>query len=194
MNALVARVTLAGIAAALVAGAIAYDGDASSSGNWTAGATFEGHVAPGEARTHALEVALPAAWDSGGVRVDPAQAELSLRAGGAIEGAPYAIDVVDADGALVLRAAIDPANPFTMPHGPPSAAVGPGAYAVRVTPAGEEAAEYTLSVVLTLPFSAGATGLVVPPTLPWGLAALALVGALFPIPRLARGTTKVNPE
>lgn len=190
----VARLMLLCIAIGSLVGALAAPEPSDPSGNWSVGATHSGSVAPDEPRAHALDVALPAAWETGGVRVEPARAEISLRAAGAIDAKPFRVEILDADGALALDARLDPANPFSSPHGPPSAAVGPGAYTLRVSALGGEPTEYAFSAVLILPFSAGATGLVVPLVLPWGLAALALAGALFPLPRFARSQTEVTTQ
>lgn len=194
MTALVPRVSLVLLALALAGGAFALQGERASSGNWSTGAAFDGTATAQSPQGHAFDVALPAAWDEGGVRVNPAPAELSLRASGPLDAPAFLVDVVDATGARVLAARLDPGNPFPMPHGPPSAAVGSGAYTIRVAPAEGEQVQYAFSAVLLLPFSAGATGLIVPPLLPWGLATLALLGALFPLPRLARGNVEVTTE
>lgn len=193
MSTLVPRIALVALAAVAVTGALLLDG-AASSGNWTVASTYRGVTTPDAPDAHALDVALPATWEADGLRVAAARAELSLRATGALDADAYRVTVEDAQGRVALDARVDPANPFSLPHGPPSTVVGPGAYTVRVLPLGDEPTEYAFSAALVLPFSVGARGLVVPSLLPWGVAVVALVGALFPIPRFARGGTEVIPE
>lgn len=132
-----------------------------SSGAWTAAATFDGSVSPGETRQHALVLSIPASSDAEGLRFDAVPPQLSLRSTGALDGQPVRVRVLDMDARLRAEVVIDPKNPMSHPHGPPLIRLDPGEYRLEVRAAGDAEATYRVVATVTMPFTAARGGLLV---------------------------------
>lgn len=148
------------------------------SGAWTLSTTLDGTASSSSASEHVIEIALPASLVRDGLRVDAPPATFALRA---VAGANVRVTLLDSAGARVLDAKLDPSNPMSAPHGPPTAHLAPGTYRLVMTSDAAEPESYRVEATTTFPFTASREGLVVSPLallLPAALAATVALGPL----------------
>lgn len=148
------------------------------SGSWTLSTTLDGTASSSSLGEHVLEIALPASLERDGLRVDAPPASIALRAAA---GANVRVTLLDSSGARILDAQLDPSNPMSAPHGPPTARLAPGTYRLVVTSDAAEPESYRVEATTTFPFTASRDGLVVSPLallLPAALAASVALGPL----------------
>lgn len=147
-------------------------------GAWTLATTLDGNASSSSPGEHVIEISLPASLARDGLRVDAPPASFALRAAA---GAIVRVTLLDPSGARVLDARLDPADPMSAPHGPPSARLAPGTYRLLVSTDATEPESYRIEATTTIPFTASRDGLVVSPVallLPAALAAAAALGPL----------------
>lgn len=148
------------------------------SGAWTISTTLDGSASASSGGEHVLEVSLPASIARDGIRVDAPPAFLALRAA---TGAIVRVTIFDQADVRVLDARLDPSNPMSAPHGPPTASLAPGTYRVMVTTDSATLESYRVEATTTIPFSASREGLLVHPLALLVPAALAAGVALGPL-------------
>lgn len=189
-----ARLVLLAIALSLIGVGLTALQPSRATGVWGTENGYSGTLHGNATQSYELDVVVPGGQALPGLRFVAQRAEVALRPTGPVNGTPFRVAIVDAQGNVLQDRALDPANPFDAPHGPPIADLPAGRYSLVVASLDGNDTRYSFLADVVLPFAATKEGVVVPAWLPPALGVVALVAAAAPGPALAARLGRRPPD